>query len=101
MRCVDVRRELAAPTGALAVSEVDGHLDACPRCRSWAAQAEQLDQLWEATRPEAPPGSFETTWARVCETHESKAPVEVPSRRRWVWAAAGLAQAAAVLLAAF
>ena len=63
----------------------------------------RLDRLWDATRPPSPPpAAFDTLWAEV-ERAAGSAPLRTrrsPFRHRWAIAAAGLAQAAALLVAA-
>ena len=108
MRCNEVVRELAVPTGDLDASGLAEHLARCPRCASWAEHAARLDRLWEATRPAEPSGgNWESTWAGVSRAIDrastpDPAPLRlVPSRpwRRSTLAAFGLAQAAAILVA--
>src|SRR4051794_34802336 len=108
MRCNEVVRELAAPTGVLDASGLAEHLARCPRCASWAEAAARLDRLWEATRPPEPAaGNWEMTWAGVSRGLDRAstpdfAPLHpTPSRpwRRSALVAFGLAQAAAVLIA--
>jgi hypothetical protein len=106
MRCRDVTRELAAPSGAIDSDALARHLAACPDCAAWSDRAERFDRLWEATRPAEPSAeAVDAMWARLCHALD-EAPA-LPSahpasvRARWSWAIAlvGLAQAAAVLLA--
>jgi hypothetical protein len=106
VRCADVTRELAAPTGGIDASALSRHLASCPQCAAWSARAERFDQAWEATRPEEPVGGFDALWARIRDALDAPRPTLSISdprtrRRRWVFAAVGLAQAAAVLLAVF
>jgi hypothetical protein len=101
MRCADVTRELAAPTGGLDPAELERHLTGCRRCSAWADRARKLDRIWEATRPAEPPESaFDAVWARVSQDAEAPAR-PAPARRRMAWGLAitGLAAAAAALLA--
>jgi hypothetical protein len=108
MRCHEVVRELAVPTGDLDASGLAEHLARCPRCASWAEDAARLDRLWEATRPAEPDGgSWEMTWAGVSRALDrDSAPDHAPLRldpprpwRRSTLVAFGLAQAAAILIA--
>src|SRR3954463_5871974 len=71
MRCAEVTRELAAPTGGRDRADVAGHLASCPTCASWAERSAQLDGLWDATRPPEPSVAWETLWARVTQDAES------------------------------
>ncbi len=109
MRCHEVVRELAVPTGDLDASGLADHLARCPRCASWAEGAARLDRLWEATRPAEPAGSWEMTWAGVSRALD-RAPTpesetlrpDFSSSRPWrrsTLVAFGLAQAAAILIA--
>ena len=54
MRCVDVIRELAAPTDTRNTVDLAEHLNRCPSCANWARQATQFDRLWDTTRPAEP-----------------------------------------------
>jgi hypothetical protein len=105
MRCVDVARELAVPTGAIQPAEIGAHLAACPTCASHAEQVHRLDRIWSATRPADPPAEvWDQLWARVMRAadgadHPATIPLNAAGRgRRW-WAVAAVAQAAAVLIA--
>ena len=108
MRCEDLTRELASPTGAFPPAEIARHLAACPACDEWSRLAGRLDRAWEATRPLDPsPEMMDALWARVsCELDARKAPVTIqfaaPARRRPAWVKSALiaAQAAAILVAA-
>ena len=98
MRCDDVTRELSAPGGRLDPSAMATHLASCPPCAAFAARAQNLDRLWDATRPPLPPPTaFETLWARVERPAVPAAPRR-PSRRAVV--AQGLACAASLLVTA-
>jgi hypothetical protein len=108
MRCHEVVRELAVPTGHPDASGLAEHLARCPRCASWAEDAARLDRLWEATRPAEPTASrWETTWADVSQALDRGSTPEPavlrpgPHRpwRRSTLVAFGLAQAAAILIA--
>ena len=107
MRCEDLTRELASPTGAFSSAEMARHLAACPACDEWSRLAGRLDRAWEATRSLDPsPEVMDALWARVShELDARKAPVTIPfkaSGRRpaWVKSAFIAAQAAAILVAA-
>jgi anti-sigma factor RsiW len=109
MRCEDLTRELASPTGALSPAEVAGHLAACPACAEWSRRARRFDQIWEATRPPGPlMDAMDALWARASrELDALEAPVTLKlatpgraRRRRLAVAAFAFAQAAAILLAA-
>lgn len=103
MRCLDVTRELAAPTGQIDAADLDRHLAACPRCAAWARQAERLDRVWETTRPAEPsPAAFQAAWSRVREALDAPAaPVVVrPVWTRWAVAITVAAQAAVLVIAA-
>jgi len=115
MRCVDVVRELAVPTGEPGSAELAEHLATCPRCAAEAGNAARLDRLWVAARPPDPsPAQWETLWASVSRALDRPpafaraAPLRAAGGRsthrtglgrRWVLPAIGLAQAAAVLIA--
>jgi hypothetical protein len=108
MRCEDLTRELASPTGGASPADIAGHLAACPSCAEWSRRAARFDQIWEATRPPEPSsGAMDALWARASAAlDEVPSPatlrLEGPARRRWGWAkpAFAVAQAAAVLVAA-
>jgi hypothetical protein len=101
-RCVEVTRELAAPTGTPDPAAVAEHLASCPHCASWGRHAAALDRLWEATRPAAPPASsWNALWADVARDAETLPRGEAPARRRPVrWALIGTTAVAAALLVA-
>lgn len=116
MRCDEVILELAAPTADHDPAAMAEHLAGCEACAEWARRAEQLDRLWDATRPVEPsPAAWNAVWSNIAEnlaereTRPAQAPmalpIATPARRprpgRWIAAVAlvGLAQAAAVLVA--
>jgi hypothetical protein len=107
--CADVTRELAVPTGRFEPSLLSDHVASCPSCAAWSARSERLDQILDETRPDEPAGGFDALWARVRKALDAPAPAFEHTlaisgarlrRRRWVLAAAGLAQAAVLLVAA-
>lgn len=105
MRCVEVTRELSAPTGRIDPAALSRHLAGCPRCAAWSAGAERFDRIWEATRPAEPSAAaWDEVWAAVGNGHAVR-PIEPAaagrrwSRRRLIIATVALAQAAAILLA--
>jgi len=107
MRCDDLTRELASPTGALSSSQMLDHLAACPSCAEFSRRAEQLDRIWEATRPVEPSmDALDALWARATvELDRIPAPATlafVPKARprRWGMVAFVAAQAAAILIGA-
>ncbi len=118
MRCDQVAQELSAPTGRLDPSAMAGHLAACPRCAAWSEKMENLDRIWEATRPADPPAfAFDRLWSNVNQAIETGSEPDVaadpapqtipfdPDRRRvgrWRTVVAVLAPvaAAAILLIA-
>jgi hypothetical protein len=66
MRCDEVVRELAAPTANRDREAMAEHLSSCSSCAEWARRAEQLDRLWEATRPaELSPEVWDAVWAQI------------------------------------
>jgi hypothetical protein len=84
------------------------HLASCPKCTEWARRALELDQAWEATRPEEPAAEvFDSVWAGVCRRLDAVAagaevkPVLLRSWRHWVLPITGLVQVAAVVVAGF
>ncbi len=107
MRCDDVTRELATPTGRLDPSDLAGHLASCASCAEWSRQASRLDRIWEATRPAEPSAdALDALWAQASAELDAR---PVPDtirfegstrRRRWATVAFGLASAAALLVAA-
>ncbi|HZW30982.1 MAG TPA: hypothetical protein VFF52_09765 [Isosphaeraceae bacterium] len=77
MRCEDVIRELAAPTGEPDPAAMAQHLAGCPECSGWARRAAQLEALWEATRPPEPaPEVWDSVWASLSRQLEDPAAVE-------------------------
>jgi hypothetical protein len=108
MRCEDLTRELASPTGHLSQAEMAGHLADCPSCAEWSRRAAHLDQIWEATRPAEPSeATLDVLWASASAALDART---VPAtlrleglthgRRSWVKPAFMVAQAAAMLAAA-
>src|SRR5262245_40663680 len=106
MNCREVARELAAPSAGADLAELQGHLATCPRCAGAAEAARRLDRVWAATRPAEPSATaWDRLWAKVAAAAEAPATISLaealPSRRRWLGPAVGLAliaQAAAVVL---
>jgi hypothetical protein len=106
MRCDDLTRELACPTGAISPADLADHLATCPVCASWSHQAARLDRIWELTRPVPPSGdTLDALWAHASVELDGRRPsvrlklVGADRRRRWLVAGFVLAQAAAVLVA--
>ncbi len=107
MRCDDVTRELATPSGDLDPADLAGHLASCASCAGWASRASDLDRIWEATRPAEPSAdALDALWAHASAALDARtAPAtlrfEAPGRpRRRAALAFALASAAAVLFAA-
>jgi hypothetical protein len=76
MRCEDVIRELAAPTGAPDPAAMAQHLAGCSECSGWARRAALLHALWEATRPPEPsPEVWDSVWANISRQLEDPAAV--------------------------
>src|SRR4051794_26183709 len=101
MRCSEVTRELSAPDGGTETADLERHLSACPDCSAWADRSAGLDRIWAATRPaEPPPAAFDALWARVSEAADAEParPIRFPL---WGVTVAGLAAAAALLVACF
>jgi hypothetical protein len=105
MRCVDVTRELSAPTGLVGSSALRDHLAGCPRCATWAEQSARVDRLWEATRPgELSDAAWDRIWSNVSEALDRPLPalrLAPAAPRPWhrsALAAFVLAEAAAILL---
>jgi hypothetical protein len=72
MRCDEVIRELAVPTGDRDRTLLAGHLADCPSCVAWARRAALLDQLWDATRPGEPsPEAWDSVWANITQSLQS------------------------------
>lgn len=103
MRCRDVTRMRSAPGGSTASDALAEHLAACPRCAAWADQADRLDRIWAATRPAEPPAeAFDAAWAAARRALVQPEIAPDPARRSSrvaLIALAGLAQAAALLVA--
>ena len=80
MRCVDVIRELAAPTDTRDAVGLTDHLSRCSSCANWARQAEQLDRLWDLTRPSEPsPEVWDSLWSQVAHSLDNPTAQEVAS----------------------
>ena len=78
MRCVDVIRELAAPTDTRDAVGLADHLSRCSSCANWARQAEQLDRLWDLTRPAEPsPEVWDNLWSQVAHSLDNPIAQEV------------------------
>jgi hypothetical protein len=106
LRCDEVTAELAAPGSGVDRAAVAAHLASCPRCGEWAARADALTRLWDATRPVEPSdAAWDALWSEVTARLDSAEVEEsrevVPARRDTLWylRVAALAQAAAVLAA--
>ncbi len=112
MRCEEVTRELAAPTGLADPAALAGHVASCPGCAEWSRRSARLDRIWDATRPAAPSAdAMEALWLgasaaldasktlRLLDADRARARSRTRGRR-WVLAVVGLgvAQAAALLL---
>ena len=80
MRCVDVVRELAIPTDKRDAVGLAGHLRRCSSCANWARQAQQLDRLWDLTRPSEPsPEVWDNLWSQVAQSLDNPTAQEVAS----------------------
>jgi hypothetical protein len=105
MRCRDVTRELAAPTGNFDSAELNRHLASCSKCAEWARDARRFDRIWELTRADGSTGGFDRVWARVCHQLDSRgslASTSPRSLRAWMRTgvvAGAVASAAAVFVA--
>jgi hypothetical protein len=106
MRCEDVSRELAAPTGLPNPDEMADHLASCPACAERSRRSARLDRIWEATRPPEPSiQALDTLWARASAELDAPKSAVIPfkpapaRRRRWAVVAFFAAQAATVLVA--
>jgi len=103
MRCDEVMRERSAPGVHLDRSALAEHLASCPRCASWSAQADQLDSIWDDTRPAELSGpAFDAIWAKatVAASEPEILPfVPTPAWKRWGVGLLALAQAAGILIA--
>jgi predicted anti-sigma-YlaC factor YlaD len=107
MRCDDLTRELACPTGLLSSHEIAAHLAACPSCAAWSRQATRFEQIWEATRPLEPsPLAMDALWASASVALDAPQTATLSleglttQRRSWLKPALLMAQAAALLIAA-
>ena len=107
MRCEDVSRELATPTGTPSPVEMADHLASCPGCAEASRRSDRLDRIWEATRPAEPSiQALDTLWARASAALDAPRSAVIPfekapaRRGRWAVVAFFAAQAAAVLVAA-
>jgi hypothetical protein len=105
MRCEDLTRELASPTGHLSQAEMAGHLADCPSCAEWSRRAAHFDQIWEATRPAEPSeANLDVLWASASAALDTPATLRLEGlthrRRTWAKPAFIIAQAAAILAAA-
>lgn len=80
MRCVDVIRELAAPTDTRNAVGLADHLSRCSSCANFARQAEQLDRVWDLTRPSEPsPEVWDNLWSQVAHSLDNPTAQEVAS----------------------
>jgi hypothetical protein len=107
MRCEDLRRELAAPSGLPTPDEMADHLASCPDCAERSRRSARLDRIWEATRPPEPSiQALDTLWARASTSLDGPKSAVIPfptaraGRSRWAVVAFFGAQAATVLVAA-
>ena len=108
MRCEDLTRELASPTGHLSQAEMAGHLADCPSCAEWSRRAAHLDRIWEATRPSEPnEATLDALWAGASAAIDARSVSSMlrlegltHRRRSWMKPAIMVAQAAAILVAA-
>jgi hypothetical protein len=107
MRCEDVSRELAAPTGLPTPAEMADHLASCPGCAERSRRSARLDRIWEATRPPEPSiEALDALWARASTALDAPRSAVIPfqkapaRRGRWAVVAFLAAQAATVLVAA-
>ncbi|WP_435011528.1 hypothetical protein P12x_002841 [Tundrisphaera lichenicola] len=106
MRCEDLIRELATPTGTLPSEAMADHLSSCHRCAERSNSSVRLDRIWEATRlPEPSSSDLDALWARASASLDAPKPAVIPfaapaRRGRWGVAALYLAQAAVLLIAA-
>jgi hypothetical protein len=107
MRCEDVSRELATPTGTLSPGEMADHLASCPGCARRSRRSARFDRIWEATRPPEPSiQTLDTLWARASTALDAPKSTVIPfakapaGRSRWAVVAFLAAQAATVLVAA-
>lgn len=103
MNCRDARNAMLLPDAG---ADLAAHLASCPGCALIARQSAQLDAAWAATRP-APP-NFEAIWTKVESALDRPGTVPLASyetkpfwRRPRLLMSVGLAQAAAVLIAAW
>jgi hypothetical protein len=112
MRCEDVIRELATPTGAVAQEAVTDHLAQCATCSAFARRDAQLQRLWDATRPPMPTtATWDSVWARIADSLDqaaaphtlpltaARAPVRTWTTWRVVSGLVKIAAAAAVIVA--
>jgi len=103
MRCEDVTREIAVPTGELDSTDLASHLAICSGCADFRDRSQQLDRLWDATRPADPsPESWQTLWAAVTAAAEPKT-IPITASPRWrhrLLTGMALAQAAVLMIAA-
>jgi len=109
MRCVDVIREMAAPSAGVDSVALSAHLAQCPECAAWVERDVKLNRLWEVTRPAAPsPDDWDRIWARASETFDHQPDTDVlpmqvasaPFRHRaiWIFGIAQVAAAAVILI---
>jgi hypothetical protein len=80
MRCVDVIRELAAPSDMRDAAAVADHLRDCSSCAAFADHAARLDHLWQATRPSEPaPEVWDNLWSQLALSLDGRTSREVVS----------------------
>jgi hypothetical protein len=101
MRCEEVTRELAVPTGGPDPSELTEHLALCSSCSDWDERSRQFDRLWDATRPAVPSAEvWRSVWEHASRpASPAKMPFQLPLRwRQSMLAVMSLAQAAAIFM---
>jgi len=102
MRCEEVTRELAAPTGLADPAALAGHVASCPGCAEWSRRSARLDRIWDAMEAlwlGASAALDASKTLRLLDADRARARSRTRGRR-WVLAVVGLgvAQAAALLL---
>ena len=74
MNCDEVIRELAVPTEDRDSRALAEHLSDCATCADWARRADQLDRLWQLTRPaDLSTEVWDSVWSRVTASLDAPA----------------------------
>lgn len=86
MRCSEVARELAVPTGEISREDLAAHLRDCGGCSARAEAERSFDGLWAANRPPVPSDRVrDAMWARIEEARSADLEPTVTIRQGFRW----------------